>query len=714
MYTVFMERYKKLAVQKIAGCLNNYQLLQPQAVSQLTAGLQEKSTRVETMKRIISMQQQGYDLSVLHTEVLKQIDTTSEEFKFLSNIYMRTNFINRPGSQLMCVNTFLKDFCDRNPNIQRMAIIEAINLSDEVIVKSYVRSLMRMLNSESVDLKSTVVISLATLYKKNRTLFLESGFTDKLSSLLTDSNDKVVISTLILINFLERYENFINLNDLLELSKSFLVQNNVQGLRLICNVLKSKQINESYKKYLEQLLLYGDVCIFYSVSAILLRFDDNNVKKTIFDCAISFMNLRKEHQYNILLFIKENLTDLDYNTYHFSIFEDDFEAIKKLKLQLLFNKLDKIAVEEIKGLINRQELIPDIFNGSILKKIYFPGILNFITKIKATEILVVCLKNLELLKSNDKLYLLWRADLNEFLQRLTPEPHMIPVYLEVTSSICTSIPPFIFKIKENHLLLLRFYLNCYWNGIISRDHCINYIKNKRRDVMELKIAKVIEQNLEFAIPDDILSFNFTLKDKKAVETVDFMIVDKPVENENFHDKLKKRKAIKFKERAIKLPFNIETEDLKCKIYFEGAKLILDVFKIMNEQSVFIKVEESMTEQKILTEGKKEIYSISLKDVEKAIEIYYSENLYIINLNLNDFISPYEISMDQFSKEFSEIENYMIVENFHSENIFAVSENTFSFELLGFKLLGKTFGNQIILKGEQNALEAIKNKGIINN
>ena len=113
-------------------------LLPSKDISELQKELASTNTQVKAMRTILSMIQNNIDMGVLCSDILKIIDTKDPVLKYLCNIYLKYNVMNRPACQIMCTNVFLKDFNDRNWEIQRQAINEAVNLADEVIAKNYV------------------------------------------------------------------------------------------------------------------------------------------------------------------------------------------------------------------------------------------------------------------------------------------------------------------------------------------------------------------------------------------------------------------------------------------------------------------------------------------------------------------------------------------------------------------------------------------------
>lgn len=519
-----MEKYKKIALLKLTQLLYNNKIRKPRFLDKIKTDLNNRFKHVDTMKKVLSMQQQGYDMSSLHNEVLKLFNTDDANLKMLVNYFIKTSFYLNQNNQILYVNSFLKDYKNRNLQIKKLAIEDSITLCNEFILRNYIQDIKLLFMSDDVEIKCVLYTNLVLFYIKNRELFLENQFDHLLLTGLEHPDRHVVIHTLKTLSILEKYENFVGIPKILDLLKRFIDKNDTESLMYGMKILMQKKCTNI--TFLERMLQWGDVCIYYSSAIILLR-NSEDYCQMIFDHGLSYLNLRKEQNYNILLFLLFLITNygshISYDNKYFTIFEDDLPSIKLLKLRILAYRIDVVAFEEIKYLISRHELLLDIYRICIEKNIYLPGILNFIHDTEINDVIKVTLlfkdKFVNRKQSN---VVNWCNDLKQLLTKYSPKNQMIPYALEVASFVSNVIPEFVYDLKNNENLLVRYFLNMYFNGFIAENICLQHLKRIRNHNKCTRLITIIRKNIKLANPDNLIPFTYKILDRSITNFSDII------------------------------------------------------------------------------------------------------------------------------------------------------------------------------------------------
>ena len=225
-----MEKYKKIALLKLTQLLYNNKIRKPRFLDKIKTDLNNRFKHVDTMKKVLSMQQQGYDMSSLHNEVLKLFNTDDANLKMLVNYFIKTSFYLNQNNQILYVNSFLKDYKNRNLQIKKLAIEDSITLCNEFILRNYIQDIKLLFMSDDVEIKCVLYTNLVLFYIKNRELFLENQFDHLLLTGLEHPDRHVVIHTLKTLSILEKYENFVGIPKILDLLKRFIDKNDTESL----------------------------------------------------------------------------------------------------------------------------------------------------------------------------------------------------------------------------------------------------------------------------------------------------------------------------------------------------------------------------------------------------------------------------------------------------------------------------------------------------
>ena len=155
------------AIKQISNFLAENDLEEPRETADLQIELKSIKTSIKAMKTIISMIQQGYDMSDVYSDVLKIIDTNNYELKVLCSFYLKYVSVNKPACQIMCTQFLLKDFNEYNPKIQKLAVLDSTLLSDEILLKNYVEDIKKMCKHSSPDIRFATTFSIVNFYLKN-------------------------------------------------------------------------------------------------------------------------------------------------------------------------------------------------------------------------------------------------------------------------------------------------------------------------------------------------------------------------------------------------------------------------------------------------------------------------------------------------------------------------------------------------------------------
>lgn len=780
-----MEKYKRIALLKLTQLMYNNKIRKPTFLDKIKNDLNNRFKHVNTMKKVLSMQQQGYDMSGLHNDVLKLFNTNDVNLKMLVNYFIKSVIYLNQNNQVLYVNSFLKDYKNTNLQIKKLAIEDSIVLCNEFILRNYIQDIKLLFMSDDIEIKCVLYTNLVLFYIKSRELFLENQFDQLLLTGLEHHDRYVVIHTLKTLSILEKYENFVGTSKIFDLLKRFIDKNDTESLMYGMKILMHKKCTNI--TLVERMLQWGDVCIYYSSAIILLRNSKDHCQM-IFDHGLSYLNLRKEQNYNILLFLLFLITNYDsyikYDNKCFTIFEDDFLSIKLIKLRILTHKIDAIAFEEIKYLVSRYELLPDIYRICIEKDIYLPGILGFIHDSEINDVIKITLLFKDKFTNRKQLNIAsWCNDLKQLLKKYNPKNQMIPYALEVASFVSDTIPEFVYNLKNNENLLVRYFLNMYFNGFIVENICLQHLKRIKNHNKCSRLITIIQKNIMLANPDSLIPFTYKILDKSTTNFNDIIndinnvnnikstnntsgTINNPIndnvpssisnitktinyntielnENDLKNYETKKNKnnllpqiglledvLVEEKEeednfinnipKSIRKPrisselfstsnsndiynkldgFIIETSAIKGVFNLSAKTIKFFVESIFEEQPVYIKNTHGVIKTRICTNGEKDLYTLEIDDINQNIEISIGIITNQFCIEFVDLIRQIDLTPSEFHDKFNSIENYTIINSLDLDRAFFIEDDAFAFTLLGYEILGKLFGTQLIVKSD---------------
>lgn len=326
-------------IKQISNFLSENSIEEPREIRELQIELKNGKTSLKAMKTIVSMLQQGYDMSEIYSDVLKVVDSNNYHLKLLCSFYLKWICMNKPACQLMCTQSLLRDFNEINPKIQRLAILDSMILCDEILVKNYVEDLKRMCRHPNSEIRLATTRSLAYFYKKNVQLFKEEEMFLYLRELLKDKDQSVKIGALNALASIEKIENVVSNSEIFKIAKSSYDRGLNRVLKAALNVLKYKRLTDQSKDFYLNLLNSNDVCIFYLAASKLL--ENELFCQKIYESCLCFMGSRPEQHYNILNFILSFINKVEIDPSDFIIFHSEPLFIKKMKLKILFKSISK-------------------------------------------------------------------------------------------------------------------------------------------------------------------------------------------------------------------------------------------------------------------------------------------------------------------------------------------------------------------------------------
>lgn len=518
-------------LKHITNYLVDSAIEEPRPVQELQAELKSSKTTVKAMRTIVSMIQQGYDLKALYSDVLKVIDTNNYELKILCIFYLKITCTDRPASQLMCVQAFLKDFNEINQKIQKLAISNSVILCDEILIKSYVEEIKKMSKHSNVEIRMETARCMALFYLKNKDFFKSEEMIKDLKDLLKDKDLQVKTAALNAISIIERHENYFDSKEILKIAKKMNDCSRITGLKAALNVLKYKRLTENSKEFYLTILNSSDICIFYLAASKLI--ENGLFYKIIYDSSLFFMNSRPEQLYNLLIFIYSFVNKVEVDVNDFIIMKTDPDYIKELKIKIILSSL-KNNESHVHSTSKASSLIVERFlrlakNNFKLQQFIVYHAISFNIYI---EDLFKGYQNEKILKNVIDLEWIskeYKESISAFLAKVKEVDNPL-IFIGLASKYSEKIPKIIFKLESEETVkeLLRFYIEMRDRGIITEQQCVNYIKNLQKKFPMNGIFKILLSNLTklAKIKSEEIYSNFYIRKgkKKAIEEVDFEIL----------------------------------------------------------------------------------------------------------------------------------------------------------------------------------------------
>lgn len=611
-------------MQRIASLVIDNAIHKPRALEEIRAELGNSSTQLRAMKTIISMIQQNFDMGGLLSDVLRILNTSNYELKMLCNCYLKAICYDRPAQLLVCTNSFFSDFNDRNIKIQQLALIDSIELSDEVLIRKYINEIKRMVKHPCINIRVYTARCLSLIYLKNRALFYEENMINDLRLLLKDSENIVKCAALRAIYIIESQTQILTTEETIKTAFKFFKNGDSAGLRFTLSILKRKPLDKEMLNLLRKTVRSNDICVFYLSAWKILEGGKTGLEQEIYESAIEFMNVREEQQQNLLLFILSFLDLVKIDPKDFLIFSNDSDLIKMIKIDILIRKYKEFNEEEKEevlawtlGLLNENnseyalKVLTSLIDSDFLNEELINVVLN--QPISNDQLILLIKEKKDIIKGTK-----WREIVSKILFD-TKETKYQKEYINLVSEFCDSIPPLFLEIIENLsdaddvLLVAKYLVQLYQRTMITKNSCIDYLTGMIKHYPLVQRLNIILDRIDDLDPEDIIrkdTFLFSPKDETLIQKELFL-----QEND--------KSSSHFKEECLaKLPIYIESSNFKGILKVDDGRLVLFVDSIEAPEILKFKIENIEHEEDILMEQKYSLFEITreLKGKECLIEI----------------------------------------------------------------------------------------------
>lgn len=596
---------------KLSSLIVDNAIQSPRALDELRRELTQTSTQIKAMKTVVSMLQQNYEMAALLNDVLKIIDTSNYELKVLCNFYLRVICTNKPACLLMCTNTFFKDFNDNNSKIQQLAIIDSVELSDEVLIKNYIRDIKRMCTHPNTHVRTLTARCLAIIYLKNKKLFHDENMLKLTKDLLYDAKSTVKAAALRAIGIIDQKDAFFSTKEIVDITNEFLKTGDSAGIRPAVNALKHKKMTVELKDLLLKTLRSNDICIFYHSAAKLLEDCTDVSVQEIYELAIGFLNVRVEQQYNLLLFIRTFIDKVQININDFIVFESDPNSIKIAKTTILIRKyiqLDEVSkdlvLERIVDVFTHKD--PDVFrklftffirNGEYSSRLFR---IFVSTNNDEDAIIAVIDENKECIKENAK----WKVAISEVLLKVKKTTDATR-FIRLVPDFCDKLPNLILRLVDEAksssecLALAKLFVQMMHKDVIGEIQCTNYLKNMLKKHPKIHRIRMILNNLSTVDAEDIFREDFKTFDIQGIE------IEKGVK-EDVPEMI----------IAGSMPFFVDSLECKGVINIEKNRFVLIVDIIERAEILKLRIDTIEHTEEITTEGRYALFEITEEFIGK--------------------------------------------------------------------------------------------------
>ncbi|KAI4291592.1 hypothetical protein PAPHI01_0866 [Pancytospora philotis] len=787
-------------IQKLNLLVFDNAMTEPADAQQLAIDLKKPACQIQSMRTVVSMLQRGYDLSALCADVIKLTDTSDARVKLLCNVYLSRVCADRPACQLMCTNTFLKDFNDRDWTIQLYATHYALELGDEILIKNYVYDLKRMCKHERSEVRACAARALAVFHSKSRTLFAQHGLDKILLGFINDKDSSVVAEGLKAIADVEAAgadstqmvpgadspsTTIISVNELFALYAKY--DSDLDVVRAWATVAKLKPADERLVHVLQRLLHSTDASVFYLAASRLIQHDRKYTAEA-FEHALGFLDLRSEQLYNMLLFVEQLLHSLaDEGAQHcdrkqlaplFVPHGGDPDYIKTLKMRLLL-----FADKSLSDLLARFFYEPK-YNLMIIEQFLDLGIDNVavLDGVAPSQAATLC----RMLKSKGTLSDAWRAALGKFFAEslqfdgetlssatredgslcLGPGSHRCTeaeaeLVLSTARELCGAIPAWAHDLgaKRHVRAISAFFCRLLQRKVISKETCTAKLKELERAAPRhnriaflLKHIDGVQRNCIYAsISDD--EPDCTGREAEVVSNLPACTDDSnALAQTNIDTEQRNSTSICL---VGTLPFAIAQEGYRGVLSIEGSELVLKTEQIAAEKELVYSENQqgleytahgitkmplhsqcfenqSQTEHseyenvhlttgplskegaaaktiKIQKVGTLAIAKIELKHIGQHALLEIGGRAYSLSFCAEMLVEPKACDKPHFEEQFAQLDDYAVLKHFDTSHTRIIDDTSFCFSVLGFVLYGKSYSDQVVLKGDAQILSLFQQK-----
>lgn len=727
-----------MALGIVSMLVTDNSLRYPRSIEELQTELRSPGTQLRAMRTVVSMLQQNYDMGILCSDVLKVMDTTSPELKILCNVYLRSTCIDRPACQLMCTHTFLKDFNDRNWILQRLAASDAVQLADEVIVKSYGNSIRRICVHEKKEIRMAAARCMSLFYLKNRDTFFHEDLDICLKNLLCDSEGDVAIAAATSISVIESKESFVSEEEVYRAMDTFVEKRNCQGVRAVLGICRHKKLTDKARNTMVKLLHCGDICVFYLSSKKLLE-HDQSLYQEVYDIAMGFMECRAEQLYNLLVYMDSFFDKVVSNSSDFVILNNDPDYIKDMKIRLLMQKYDRTAESEIKRLVRRRERVIKILECALKFNVVVNDIFMHISPDHHDRSLEIIYEYYTRARESTSLDgSLWNEMIGEYLKSITHEIRETHLYITLCGVFCRSISPLIRRLKNesNSAHMMRFYCLMMCRGVIDQHQCQRYLRSLGMVVPHMPRIKLLIKHINKINAEDI--YKGLAMQGKDTDPLASRICN--ANKNGWHCTAHKSQSHGIREQAQSMgqihtrkgrtavesmPVYIDDKMFKGTLDILDSKIILN-FDILEENQSIKCALHTMSGDRLRSgtsehsdtlewyfeasnEGRYTLFTIEDIHLGSIFGVEIGSEGFDVRIDVHKLAKPLQCDPGTFEQCFLHGEE--IVLEMANKSSFELHDGCYAFQIFGHKIFGKRLNNNLIaLKGDPEILEKLK-KGI---
>ncbi|ORD93158.1 hypothetical protein ECANGB1_890 [Enterospora canceri] len=146
------------------------------------------------------------------------------------------------------------------------------------------------------------------------------------------------------------------------------------------------------------------------------------------------------------------------------------------------------------------------------------------------------------------------------------------------------------------------------------------------------------------------------------------------------------------------------------LLLDGSAIKICVDELISELNLIIRIRDESHSTRICTVGEKRLLEIGLNDLDEPIEIKIDGWAgHRFKIGLMDVVAENRMDLGLFRQKYSEMDEYAIIGRMDLDDSFYVDEDEFSIRILGDELLGRVFGNKMIIKGRKRVVEAVRSR-----
>lgn len=727
-----------------------------------------KKKQVHGMRSLVSRMQCGEDMSDLYSDIIKVIDTRDVEFKRLLNFYLVRYTRGWPAKQLICINTFLKDFGDETCGIRHCAIEDSGLLGDGAIIKNYVNAMRTHGSSDSAETRCKVAESLRNYFAADPKLFLDEGLCEVLRSLASDPDPDVCACAIGSIRTIERDTRILSGAEISKLLSNYTSSGNTEALAGLLGLMRNRAEDIVCTSSLSSLLDSPDLHMFYLASSLIISMDAS-YKQTVFDRLGGFLDCKDEELYFVLGYAESLIADVHYENSCFVIYHDDKKYNKVRKLSLLFRRLDDVSIPEIRRQCRDSELTGVILKQALradylMEELFCNG---------SQEEIILTLYDTEPISDR------WSAAIRLFLYNARDVMEKRK-YIYLSGRYSREIPSEIDNIQGQNIPslineLIRFYMNLHRRGLMDQEAMLKHLGTLQKSYLAKDRIKMVVNGIKMhgmrlfntfcnikgasnsneheetsslktsitptsANVLNIRPYGFDQSECNITGSLDHAgcmegqgnpsntdpIFDNELcDSEMFSGQqstafLREEENVwlRFAEsqmnerheaRGIKCAKLIDTSGLKGVLGIVDYDVVLQVDILELPLTIRYEYRKQMYSREIGSERVIILSKVCPSAVNSKFILSIGRSVYELSLDVENFMYPLRCSRDELENEFRNIKNRIVLESFDAGMAYAIDDTSLAFSVFSSNFYGKLLDDKVVLKGTKDGLSLFQTR-----